>query len=110
MVSLKRVAVNSSVSSGRPVMSGIPQGLVLGLALFNIFAGDMNSEIECTLSKFANDVKLCGAVDILEGRDAILRDLDRLETWACVNIRKFNKGRCKVLHMVWGNPKHNCGE
>ncbi|PKU40137.1 rna-directed dna polymerase from mobile element jockey-like [Limosa lapponica baueri] len=72
------IAANGSVSKWKPVMSGVPQGSVLGSALFNIFVSDMDSGIECTVSKFANYTKLCDMVDTLEGRDAIQRNLDRL--------------------------------
>ncbi|KAJ7428246.1 rna-directed dna polymerase from mobile element jockey-like [Pitangus sulphuratus] len=65
----------------------------------------MDSETECSLSKFAIGTKLCGEVNV--GR-TIQRDLDRLERGVCANIMKFNKAKCKALHLGQGNPKHKC--
>ncbi|GAB0180681.1 triadin [Grus japonensis] len=94
------------MSKWRSVTSGVPQGSALGLAPFTTFLGDMDGGIECTLSKFAYNTKLCGGVNMLEGRDAIQRDLDRQEKWVRAKSMKFNKAKHKVLHMDQGNPKH----
>lgn len=60
-----------------------------------------------TLSSLADDTQLCGAVDMLEGRDSILeRHLDRLERGDHAGCMMFNMAMCKVLRVGHDNPKH----
>lgn len=65
-------------------MSGVLQGPVLALVF-------------CS---FADDTKLTGTVDILEGRDALQRDLDKFKRSAHVNVMKFNKLSAKSCACV----------
>ena len=70
--------------------------------LINVFINVLDAGIKCTLNKFANNTKLGGAVDSLEDREALQRDLDRLESWEITNHMKFNK--CQILYLGRGNP------
>ena len=75
----QRVVVSSSMSRWNPVMIGAPWGPVLGQVLFSIFINNIDSEIECTVVRFASDTNLRGVVDTIEGRDDIQRNLDSFE-------------------------------
>ncbi|KAK4817100.1 hypothetical protein QYF61_027963 [Mycteria americana] len=93
----QRVVVNGSTSGWRPVTSCVPQSSILGPVLFN----ELNAPL-ASLPMIPNwEVLLT-----LEGQEALQRDLDRLEHWAIINGMKFNKNKCRILHLGWSNTRH----
>lgn len=80
------VVVNSFMSRWKLVITGVSLWSVLGSPLLNIFINELDSGIECALTKFADDTKLSSAVDKIKGRGATQRDLDKLQEWAHNNL------------------------
>uniref|UniRef100_K7EWP9 Reverse transcriptase domain-containing protein n=1 Tax=Pelodiscus sinensis TaxID=13735 RepID=K7EWP9_PELSI len=102
----QRVVINGSQSCWKGITIGVPQGCVLGPILFNIFINHLDIGIERTLTKLADDTKLGGVATTLEDRVIIQNDLEKSEKWSEVNRMKFNKDKCKVLHLGRNNQFH----
>lgn len=102
-----RLAVNFSVSRWRPVISGVPQEARFGLELFNAFTHVMETGIECTLSKFLDNGNISGVVGTSERRDAIQKDIDRLQrevgTYKLCGVQQ---GQAQGPALGQGNPRH----
>ena len=100
------VKVNGVTSGWKDVLSGIPQGSVIGPLLFVIFINDMPNEVKFNLCKlFADDCKLYGKVKHT-GENKMQLDVTNLENWSAKWQLPFNATKCKVMHLGYNNPKH----
>ena len=101
------VNVDGEHSTWRDVLSGIPQGSVLGPILFVIFINDLPTQVKHNMCKlFADDCKLFG--DVAPGEiNTIQSDLSNFEEWSKVWQQPFNAKKCKVMHLGNKNPNHD---
>jgi len=102
----QRVVLNGKFSTWEEVLSGVPQGSVLGPLLFLIFINDIDDvleNVEC-LKKFADDTKLGCTVEKPEDRVCLQKALDALHQWSVTWGMEFNVTKCKVMHAGTRNP------
>ncbi|KAK4829140.1 hypothetical protein QYF61_002355 [Mycteria americana] len=78
----------------------------LGLILFNITVSNLGDGTKLTLCEFMGDSNLGEVLSTLEGRAAILKNLNNLEKWTDRNIVKFNKSKLSPVHLGWHDPVH----
>jgi hypothetical protein len=92
-----RVRVNGSYSEEADVLSGIPQGSVLGPTLFILFINDLPG---CTTNEvylFADDTKIFSPITSDKEVTALQKDIDECLKWSKKWLLEFNKDKCKVL-------------
>lgn len=101
----QRVVINGVESDWRDVLSGVPQGSILGPLLFIIYINDIDEGIFNKILKFADDTKLVGKVGSMEDIEELRKDLARLFEWSEKWQMKFNLDKCKVMHIGSRNSK-----
>ena len=95
----QRVRVNGALSNWAPVTSGVPQGSVLGPALFVLFVNDLPDQLSCSTKLFADDTKVFCDVKTQESRTRFQEDLEHLEAWSERWLLPFNTSKCSVMHL-----------
>ena len=100
--------LNGKFSSWADVLSGVPQGSVLGPLLFIIFINDLDDSVTMidVVKKFADDTKVGQVMVTEEDRLKLQSALDALSDWAGTWGMSFNVKKCKIMHLGNKNPKH----
>jgi hypothetical protein len=100
----QRVIINGQASEYTSVVSGVPQGSVLGPILFILFINDMDEDIKGNLLKFADDTKLYTDIKDNQSANTLQDDLDKLQKWTEDWNMAFNLPKCGIMHLGYGNP------
>ena len=95
------------MSNSLNVTSGVPQGSVLGPTLFIYFINDLPNVVKCSKVKiFADDTKVYNRIQNTEDVNCLQSSIDEMFMWTQKWLLKFNKDKCKVLHLGKNNPKN----
>ena len=102
----QRVNVNGSKSDWSEVLSGIPQGSVLGPLLFVIYINDLpDMSTHSTTYLFADDTKIYNRINSIEDCTELQRDVTGLEEWSNEWLLRFHPEKCKVLRIGRNHPE-----
>ena len=96
----KRVVVNGVKSDWAPVLSGVPQGTVLGPLLFSLYINDISSDIESEIRLFADDCVRYREIKDEEDTIKLQRDIDRLGSWARKWGMRFQPVKCNMMQLT----------
>ena len=94
---LQRVCVNGQCSYWSPVLSGTPQGTVLGPHLFLLHINDIHEKVTSTTRLFADDCLLYRPINSVEDEKALQEDLDTMVQWSQSWGMQFNPSKCKTM-------------
>lgn len=93
------VIVNGESSSAGAVLSGIPQGTVLGPLLFVIYINDILDNINSEGLLFADDAKIFRTISCKNDALLLQDDILQLEAWSDIWLLKFHPGKCHLLSL-----------